>query len=342
VLSLATNITEFVSKGSSLFFNFPLYTKIKIDLVVETRNNNEVLDFDEVFGPTVLNHTEYIESKDFRFLKNIFLNEHNLYHFCPVCKRDTYIVSSNYKEIKDIEREIILTIGTNINSAEEYKAYEQHALEKMRNRASDFYRTVFGENNSVQLNFHCTSKHRHKMYVNFQMTDDGYLMKTGQFPSIMDFDSRNDVDDIFGKDDKSKKDFKTATVLKSHNYGVGAFLYLRRIFERLIFEKAESAKTEGLLNLEEFEKKKMQDKVKCLHELGLVSEYLNENKTFIYGILSKGLHQLTEKECLANYDTLKESIVLMLKENSELEKREKMKKETNKKLNSIHSKMSTK
>ncbi|WP_445505660.1 hypothetical protein [Niallia sp. 03091] len=79
-----------------------------------------------------------------------------------------------------------------------------------------------------------------------------------------------------------------------------------------------------------------------MHELGLIPDYLNENKTFIYGILSKGLHQLTEKECLANYDSLKESIVLILKENSELEKREKIKKETNQKLNSIHTEMKSK
>ncbi|UDW03772.1 hypothetical protein FHQ13_027320 (plasmid) [Bacillus cereus] len=336
---MATNISDFVGKGSSLLFNFPLYTKIRIDLVVETRSTNEVIDFDDEFGPTFLDHTKYIEGKDFRFLKNIFLNEHNFYCFCPICKRDMNIVSSNYKEIKDIKRDEVLTIGTNINSIEEDKAYEQHALEKMRNRASEFYRTVFGESNSVQLNFHCTSKHQHKMYVNFHITEDGYLVKTGQFPSIMEFDSCNDVDDIFGKDAKSKKDFRTATILKSHDYGVAAFLYLRRIFERLISEKAESAKNEEMLNIEEFEKKKMQEKVKCLHDLGLVSDYLNENKTFIYGILSKGLHQLTEKECLANYDPLKESIVLMIKENNELQKRERLKKEINRELNSIHSKM---
>ncbi|MET3202973.1 UNVERIFIED_ORG: hypothetical protein ABID75_005959 [Bacillus proteolyticus] len=64
---MATNISDFVGKGSSLLFNFPLYTKIRIDLVVETRSTNEVIDFDDEFGPTFLDHTKFIEGKDFRF-----------------------------------------------------------------------------------------------------------------------------------------------------------------------------------------------------------------------------------------------------------------------------------
>lgn len=336
---MVKKISDFIGKGSSLLFDFPLYTKIKINLTVGKRIDYEMLEFDEELGPTILNHTEYIEGNDFRYLKAIFLNEHNFYHFCPKCKRKTYIVSSNFKEINEIETNEILTIGTNINSAEEEEAYEQHALEILKSRANEFQRIVFGETSNVQLTFQCTSMHQHKMLVNFHITEDGYLVKTGQYPSIMDFTSFNDIEDVFGNDTKSKRDFKTATILKSHNYGVAAFLYLRRIFERLIFNKAEVAINEGIINNEDFETKKMKEKVKCLHDLGLVSDFLNENKTFVYEILSKGLHQLSEKECLSNYDVLEEAILLILKENRELEKQKKVKKETNKKLNHIHSEM---
>ncbi|CKE81061.1 5-methylcytosine restriction system specificity protein McrC [Bacillus paranthracis] len=41
----------------------------------------------------------------------------------------------------------------------------------------------------------------------------------------------------------------------------------------------------------------------------------------------------------SNYDQLKESIVLMIKENTDLQKRERLKKEINRELNSIHSKV---
>ncbi|UTI43256.1 hypothetical protein [Niallia sp. RD1] len=335
-------ITDFVGKGSSLLFSFPLYTKIKFDLEVESRDEIEVLDDNEEFGPTILNHTEYIEGMDFRFLKTIFLKEHNIYSYCPECKRDNYIVSNGLEAILDNDTDDILTIGTNISSAEENEAHEQYALEKLQSRAKEFFEKVFGETNTIQLKFHCTSKHKHKMYVIFHLTEDGYLIKTGQYPSIMDFEKFKNLDEIFGKDNVSKKDFRTATILKTHNYGVAAFLYLRRIFERLIILKAQTAISEGLLREEDFEKKKMQEKVKQLHELGKIPDYLNENKTFIYGILSKGLHQLTEKDCLANYEPLKEAILIILKENSDLEKREKIKKETSKKLNSIHTEMKSK
>lgn len=316
-----------------------MYTNIKFDLEVETRDEIEVLDYNEEFGPTILNHTEYIEGKDFKFLKTIFLNEHNIYSYCPMCKRDTYIVSNPPEALQDSDTDDILTVGTNIRSAEENEAHEQYALEQLKSRAKEFFEKVFGETNTVQLNFHCTSKHKHKMYVIFHLTENGYITKMGQYPSIMDFEKYNNLDEVFGKDNISKKDFRTATILKTHNYGVAAFLYLRRIFERLIFLKAETAISEGLLKKEDFEKKKIQDKIKQLHDIGKIPDYLNENKTFIYGILSKGLHQLTEKECLANYDPLKESILIILKENSDLEKREKIKKKTSKKLNSIHTEM---
>ncbi len=241
-------ITDFVGKGASLLFNFPMYTNIKYDLAVETREELEVLDYNEEFGPTILNHTEFVEGKDFKFLKTIFLKEHNIYHYCPMCKRDTYIVSSKHEKLYDIDPDDdILTVGTNIRSADENEAHEQYVNEKLKSRAKVFFEKVFGETNTAQITFHCTSKHQHKMYVIFQITEDGYLIKTGQYPSIMDFEKFNGLDDIFGKDIKSKKDFRTATILKTHNYGVAGYLYLRRIFERLIFNKAETANPKGYL-----------------------------------------------------------------------------------------------
>jgi len=45
---------------------------------------------------------------------------------------------------------------------------------------------------------------------------------------------------------------------------------------------------------------------------------------------------------LIRYEPLKEAILIILKENSDLEKREKIKNETSKKLNSIHTEMKSK
>ncbi len=38
------------------------------------------------------------------------------------------------------------------------------------------------------------------------------------------------------------------------------------------------------------------------------------DKKIIYGILSKGIHELSEKECLDFFDTLRESITLILEQ----------------------------
>jgi hypothetical protein len=68
--------------------------------------------------------------------------------------------------------------------------------------------------------------------------------------------------------------------------GVGAFLYLRRIFEKLIFEQFEQAKLGNNIDEQAFNEAKTQDKVKILHETGYVPIYLAEINPFIYAILS--------------------------------------------------------
>lgn len=72
---------------------------------------------------------------------------------------------------------------------------------------------------------------------------------------------------------------------------------------------------------------KLQDKLLC---------FLVDNN-ILYGILSKGIHELTEKECLLYFDYVKQAIEVMLDENIEMI--EKNKKEIKKSLNKINSKI---
>ncbi len=66
----------------------------------------------------------------------------------------------------------------------------------------------------------------------------------------------------------------------------------------------------------------MEEKVKMLSDY--LPNLMVENKK-IYSIISKGIHELSEKECLKYFETMKLSIELILDE--KLKEREKLEKE---------------
>lgn len=123
--------------------------------------------------------------------------------------------------------------------------------------------------------------------------------------------------------------------MKANGIGVGSFVYLRRIFEKLIFDKLKEAiLLDPNINEEEFGRLKMEGKIKALKDF--LPEFLVNNKV-IYDILSKGIHELKEEECLAHFDTVKAAIVCILEEKIEQEEKAKHKKEINRALQKIKS-----
>lgn len=68
----------------------------------------------------------------------------------------------------------------------------------------------------------------------------------------------------------------------------------------------------------------MDEKIEILSEF--LPDFLVEHK-HLYGILSKGVHELSEEECLENFDIVKTGIELILDEVIEKKKKlEKIKK----------------
>jgi hypothetical protein len=80
----------------------------------------------------------------------------------------------------------------------------------------------------------------------------------------------------------------------------------------------------------------MDEKIKSLN--GYLPSFIVESNS-IYGVLSKGIHELTEEECLAYFDCMRQSIELILDERLEqLEKKKKVA-EVKKALSSIAGKI---
>lgn len=333
-------LSDFAGKGPYLLFDFPLYTKVKINTSVEMTEDMETLSYDEDDIPEILNHIHFSENIDVKYLKTLATKEKNFYNYCPFCKRELQIIHKGYEIEDNLLDSTLTTYSYMYSMTEEFEDYFDHAAKVSVERFKEFIDQLFDENRVLQMNLECTSKDKHKFYVIFQLTDDNYLVKTGQYPSILDFDnSLKDYKKVL-KDKSVTKELTNAEILKTHNMGVGAFLYLRRIFEKLIFEQAEQAELENNIDRQAFNKEKTEDKVMILHEKGYLPNYLAEINPFIYAILSKGVHQLSEKECNLHYDTLKEAILLILEEKVEMDRKEKLKKGTKNELNKIHTKLS--
>ncbi|MBL7912643.1 MAG: short-chain dehydrogenase [Bacteroidia bacterium] len=147
------------------------------------------------------------------------------------------------------------------------------------------------------------------------------FMKIGQFPSIADLHIGNIKEYASVLSREKIKEFTRAIGIAANGVGIGSFVYLRRIFEDLIEEAHIIAKENSSWNEQDFKKSRMDDKINLLKNF--LPEFLIENKG-MYGILSVGIHELTEEQCLTHFETVKVGIELILDE--KLEKFRKTKK----------------
>ena len=146
-----------------------------------------------------------------------------------------------------------------------------------------------------------------------QKTDRGnyFLEKIGQYPSIADLhiSQIKEYSKVIPRE--ILKEFTKAIGLAANGVGIGSFVYLRRIFENLIEEAHINAKKDNGWNEETYQKSRMNEKIEILNNH--LPDFLVEHKQ-LYGILSKGIHELEEQECLSHFLPVKTGIEMILDE----------------------------
>lgn len=154
--------------------------------------------------------------------------------------------------------------------------------------------------------FVCSMNESHHLDYVVLTTDDS-MKKIGQYPSIADmaYPELDAYKHVISKEDR--KELGTALGLFASGVGAGSYVYLRRILERLIYQAKVTAGDS--INDEEFEKARAVERIKMLQ--GYLPEILIKNTT-IYGILSKGIHELSEEECRKYFPVVKECIYQIL------------------------------
>ena len=173
------------------------------------------------------------------------------------------------------------------------------------------------------------------MSVYFKVIDDK-IVKVGSYPSIADLDRGRLFSECNIPKSRIPKELAAAIGLKAHGVYIGAYAYLRRVFETLIEDARKKAEQAGAL-AENFETMHVKEKIKALSDY--LPEYMVENRN-AYGILSKGIHELSEEDCKTGYDVLYNLIVMILEDQEERRKKELRKKDISKAINTLNGKFS--
>ena len=176
------------------------------------------------------------------------------------------------------------------------------------NRSYDFYSGL--KNKTIEVDFYCSRESTHVLKFLFLFNNNS-VTKIGQYPSSADLASYDiqKYSRLLGKE--RYREFSKAVGLNSHGVGIGSFVYLRRIFEHLVEESHLEQKTSIGWNETQYKDSRLGKKISMLKDA--LPSFLVDNIS-IYSILSKGIHELIEEECLKAFPLMKSSIELILDE----------------------------
>lgn len=231
-----------------------------------------------------------------------------------------------YARIK-IDKENTQDFYELVKSGESIDAYNPELKENTTYRIH-FDQPLHGRNYGL-MNFHGINKFRLTCVRNGYTIDcfaylqaiedeqgeyDYYLQKIGQFPSIADLHiSRiREYDKVLTRE--KIKEVTRAIGLAANGVGIGSFVYLRRVFEDLVEESHQQAIKDNSLDEDAYNRGRMVEKIDLLKDY--LPNFLVSNKS-IYGILSLGIHELTEQDCLKHFEPVRIGIELILDEKLE-------------------------
>lgn len=276
--------------------------------------------FGELLGNTALYNEVKFHEEDVEELHKFFTEKIKIDLFCTSCgKESTFVADYNPYSLIVTDYRDLLT-----GRVDEDVDFIKENFKFLR------YMRLKSDMNVVTRDFMCSRNSCHHAFFTFLLNSDT-IQKVGQYPSLADLDKVNlkKYKKVLNKD--KMHELSKAIGLYAHGVGIGAFVYLRRIFESLIFDTYDRVKE--TINISDFQTKKMDEKIVCLRDY--LPVFLVQNK-IIYSVLSKGIHELSEEECLKIFPVVKVGIELILDEKiNEYEKQEKIK-ATDRSLNEVY------
>ena len=276
-------------KYLDIFLKDALYTEYNI----EDFNDNELLE--------VLFHNEKF---------SLACKLKTIDSYCNVCKKNTTFLS------KETDENVL---GNMIRESGIFESrMEQVAMPIALNE-------VLENIGTFQRNFRCPrpdSSSAHDLIFIFRIKDSK-LIKIGQNPSLADL-ARVEIEKYREFNENIYQELNRSIGLSSHGIGVGSFVYLRRIIEKhIVLPKLHELLNEQKITQEDIFQTDFKKKIELIKDQ--LPDFLVSNKK-IYSILSKGIHELEEKECKDFFPILRASIEIILDEKIEKKMREEKKK----------------
>ena len=218
--------------------------------------------------------------------------------FCPGCERVATFRFVKTTEAIDAERKAQLAAAVTIGPGDRPMSHPQ---------LTDSW---------FEVRVQCT-RGNHGISFFFKETpgvdsEDSSIEKIGQTFSLaaLTYPETERFASILGKE--KYQEYRRGIGLASHGANIGAFTYLRRVFNFLLeTAHAQEVKENAKWDDAAYQAGRNSDRVKLLsHRL---PKSIGENAV-IYAILSAGMHELSEDVCGQYFETLKAAIDLMLNE----------------------------
>jgi hypothetical protein len=155
---------------------------------------------------------------------------------------------------------------------------------------------------------HAVCLRKQHFYTYVLVVGNGTVQKIGQRPSMADiaFAELKDLPNIGGQD---RRELGRALGLFAHDTPLGAFVYLRRVFERMIERAHDHYKETRPGPIKNWGELRMGERVSALGDALPAAVSSNAG---VFGLLSKGIHELSDEDAEALFPLVKAVIFQML------------------------------
>ena len=203
--------------------------------------------------------------------------------FCPDCKADKTFIRKNQSSIS--------WLGS----------FQMHTP----------FNGIRTNNNLVNLLYECPTCKKRLLYTVLLQNES--VIKLAQYPSLYDV-SRDELkkyqkNKLIDKD--SFREIYKAETCASSGYYVAAYTYMRRVYETMLMSVFTDNQEAIGLSDDEFRKLYSDKKLEAIKDYLAIDD---EIYLPLYGLLSAGIHAMTEEQCCEDYVVLKPILLEILAE----------------------------
>lgn len=263
-----------------------------------------------------MNLYDSINIEDFRIL---LTDDDSFMNYCPSCGRETTFKRSEWYDgrrmnIKLVNSSYTPGSGKSDNSKRVLQAMFKYDEKPNGKVVLARAGVPYVDNNGAIFikEYECCINGNHRKYEIFYKDNEAKkIIKIAQYPSEYDMGSKEYLDKLKAvcgtKEAREMVKFiNKALIMESNGLGIPALVYMRRAFERLIAISEDKNKLENTGTT-------MAERIK---NNPLLPTQIKEN-TRLYNIISEGIHNETEEECMELFKLIKVGFTILLRKTYE-------------------------